>query len=209
MARTSMILTTVLLCPFFSAWSQSTNQASASPGFVIDENRPYVYLRFDHVGKGVRFSEGEPTQRVWLRFVNNCRAGIVLRTFAAPEGSPKDEVGVMHDVVKDVQFLIREIEMEPPALDAQSSEPHQEAKMPTGYNFDFSLAESIPPGKFLLFSVPVTHLSKSWHIEIPYTFNLPAGKGPRQPIVGGEPKMVLLYSGWYLPEDVQQQLRIR
>jgi hypothetical protein len=114
----------------------------------------------------------------------------------------------MHDVVKDVQFRIREVEIEPPALDAQSSEPHQEAKMPTGYDFDVNLAESIPPGKSVLFSVPVTHLSKSWHIEIPYTFDLPPGKGPRQPIVGGEPKMVLLYSGWDLPEDVQQQLKI-
>lgn len=209
MAQMRLILTMVLLCPFFSAWSQSTTQASTSPGFVMDENRPYVYLRFDHEGKGVRFSDDEPTQRVWLRFVNNCRVGIVLRTFGTPEGSPKDEVGVMHDVVKDVRFRIQGVEIEPSALNAQSSQPHQEAEMPVGYDFDVSSSESIPPGQSLLFSVPVTHLSKSWHIEIPYTFDLPRGKGPRQPIVGGEPKMVLLYSVWDLPEDVQQDLKNR
>jgi len=209
MARTRVMLTMVLLCPFFSAWNQSTSHAQASPSFVIDENRPYVYLHFEHVGKGVRFIEGEPTQRVWLRFVNNCRVPIILRTFGAPEGSPKDELGVMHDIVKDAQFLIRGVEIEPPALNDQNSEPHQEAKMPTGYEFDVSLAQRIPPGKSLLFSVPVTHLSKSWHIEIPYRFDLPPGKGPRQPVVGGEPKMVLLYSGWDLPEEVQRQLKIR
>jgi hypothetical protein len=163
MARTSVILTMVLLCPFFSAWTQPTNHASTSPTFVIDENRPYVYLRFDHIVKGVKFSEDEPTQRVWLRFVNNCRLAIVLRTFGAPEGSPKDEVGVMHDVVKDAQFRIRGVKIEPPVLNAQSLEPHDEAKMPAGYDFDVSSAEAIPPGHSPLFSVPVTHLTKSWH----------------------------------------------
>jgi hypothetical protein len=59
--------------------------------------------------------------------------------------------------VKDVQFWIREVEIEPLAFNAQSSEPHGEAKMPAGYDFDVSLAETIPPGQSLLFSVPVTH----------------------------------------------------
>jgi len=150
-----------------------------------------------------------PRAKGYLRFVNNCGVAIVLRTFGAPEGSPKDEVGVMHDVVKDVQFRIQEVTIEPPMLNAQSSEPPDETKMPAGYDPDVSSAETIPPGQSLLFSVPVTHLSKSWHIEIPYRFDLPPGKGPRQPTVGGEPKMILLYSGWDLPEEVQQQLKNR
>jgi hypothetical protein len=209
MARTCVILSMVLLCPFLAASGQSTSHASAFPGFVIDENRPYVYLRFDHVANGVRFSDDEPAQRVWLRFVNNCRVGLVLRTFGAPEGSAKDEVGVMHRVVKDVQFRIRVVEPEPPALNPKDAEPRREAKMPGGYDFDLALAETIPPGKSLLFSVPVTHLSKSWHIEIPYEFDLPRGKGPRQRTVGGQPSMILRYSAWDLPEDVQQQLKMR
>jgi len=179
------------------------------PGFVIDQNRPYVYLLFDHVGKAVGYSKDEPQTRVWLRFVNNCKVAIVLRTFGAPEGSSKEEAGLIHEVVKDVQFRIREVKVEPPPLNGESSEPDEEPQMPTGYNFDVSSAESVPPGQSLLFSVPVTHLSKSWHLEIPYTFDLPPGKGPRLPIVGGEPKMVLLYSGWDLPDEVQKQLKIR
>jgi hypothetical protein len=46
-------------------------------------------------------------------------------------------------------------------------------------------------------------------MEIPYEFDLPRGKGPRQQIVGGQPSMILSYSAWDLPEDVQQQLKIR
>jgi hypothetical protein len=159
------------------------------------------------MGTGVRFSDDEPLKRVWLRFVNNCSVGIVLRTFGVPEGSQKDEIGVMHEVVKDPpQFRIYGVGKEPPPLNAQSAEPLQEARMPRGYDFDVSVAESIPPGKSVLFSVPVTHLSKSWHIEIPYRFDAPSGKGPRLPMVGGEPRMVLLYSAWDLPQDIQQQL---
>jgi hypothetical protein len=133
--------------------------------------------------------------------------GIVLRTFGVPDGSPKDEVGVIHYVVKDApQFRIRDVNNDPPALNTESSDPRQEARMPMGYDFELSSTVSIPPGKSVLFSVPVTHLSKSWHIEIPYTFELPSGKGPRNPIIGGEPRMVLQYSAWDLPQDIQQQL---
>ena len=209
MARASVILTMVLLCLFSSAWSQSSDQAPALHSFVIDENRPYVYLLFDHVAKGVKFSDDEPTQRVWLRFVNNCRVGVVLRTFGPPEGSLKEEVGLMHQVVKDVQFRIREVEPEPPTLNATEAEPKQAETMPGGYYFDLGSAETIPPGKSLLFSVPVSHLSKSWHMEIPYEFDLPSGKGPRPEMIGGLPSMVLEYSGWDLPDAVQQKLKLR
>ena len=208
MARTCVIHTMLLLCSLVSVWSQSPSQTSAPPTrFVIDENRPYVYLRFDHMGAGARFSDDEPPKRVWLRFVNNCNVGIVLRTFGVPEGTLKDEVGVIHHVVKNPpQFRIHGVDNDPPPLNAQSSEPPQQARMPTGYDSDVSSAEIILPGQSVLFSVPVTHLSKSWHLEVPYKFDVPSGKGPRQPIVGGEPRMVLLYSAWDLPEDIQQQL---
>jgi hypothetical protein len=208
MARTCVVFTMLLLSPFVSAWSQSTSQTSAQlTRFVIDENRPYVYLRFDHTGTGVRFSDDEPLKRVWFRFVNNCNVGIVLQTISVPEGTLKDEIGVIHDVVKDPpQIRIRGVNTDPPTLNMQSSEPPQEAKMPAGYDSEIRSTESIPPGKSALFSVPVTHLSKSWHLEIPYAFDVPPGKGPRQAIIGGEPRMVLLYSAWDLPEDIQQQL---
>ena len=208
MAQTAVVIALFLLCPLSSAWGQSSRTSGLSSQFVIDENRPYVYLRFDHIGTGVRFSDGEPPNRVWFRFVNNCDMGIVLRTFGAPDGSLKDEVGVIHYVVKDEPILevTSYIGNGPPARNKKGSESRETAKLPMGYDADLSSVEHISPGNSLLFSIPVTHLSKSWHIEIPYKFDVPAGKGPRQPIVGGEPKMVLLYSVWNLPEDVQKKL---
>ena len=207
MTRTCVVFTMLLLSLFVSAWSQSKSQTSALlPRFVIDENRQYVYLHFDQLGTGAKFSDDEPPKRVWFRFVNNCNVGIVLRTFGVPEGSRKDEIGVMHDVVKDAPQWIHGVNNSPPPLNTQSSEPSQQAGMPMGYDFEVSSSEIIPPGKSVIFSVPVSHLSKFWHIEIPYKFDVPSGEGPRQPTTGGEPRMVLLYSAWDLPEDIQQQL---
>ena len=173
--------------------------------FVTDQNRPYVYLQFDHMGVGAKFSDDEPPRRVWFRFVNNCAVGIVLRTFGVPEGSAKGEVGVMHDVVRDApkSGLILGVT---PERNTANRDPRQKEKMPTGYDRDVSSTASIAPGQSVLFSVPVSHLGKSWHIEIPYSFDLPYGTGPRQPTTAGEPRMVLLYYVWDLPQDLQQQL---
>jgi hypothetical protein len=208
MAQTAWVIALFLLCPLASAWGQSGQTSARSRRFVIDENRPYVYLRFDHIGTGMRFSDGEPPNRVWFRFVNNCDVGIVLRTFRAPDGSLKDEVGVIHYVVKDESIL--EVASDtgngPRARNENSPKSGETAKMPMGYDAELSSAGHISPGNSLLFSIPVTHLNKSWHIEIPYKFDVPPGKGPRQEIVGGEPKMVLLYSVWNLPENVELQL---
>ena len=41
---------------------------------------------------------------------------------------------------------------------------------------------TIGPGEEILFSLPVNHLNKNWHIEIPFNFELPQGKGPRDPL---------------------------
>jgi hypothetical protein len=57
------------------------------------------------------------------------------------------------------------------------------------------------PGESILFSIPVNHLSKRWHIEIPYTFALPRGKCCHNLDVGGEPVMVIVYGLEDLPRE--------
>ncbi len=194
--------------------------------FRVNQNRPYVYLQFDHVGKGNPFSEEEPSRRVWFRLVNNCRVPIVVRTFGVPDGYPDNEAGLFHDIVRNpesttsgvVTVLPRPVgskidEILHPAPE-RPIEPHglnspQVEPMPNGYDGDVSSTDTIPPGKALLFSVPVTHLNKHWHMEIPYKFELPRVRGLREPLVGGEPKMVLLYSASDLPSDIQEQLEVK
>jgi len=110
-----------------------------------------------------------------------------------PHG-PKDEVGVQYDVVPSPEIrgavmsfpqssVIGKSESEK-ATDQEESQAKVE-EVPRGYMFHVASLVSIEPGRDLLFSLPVNHLSKKWHIEIPFEFELPKGKGPHDPISGG------------------------
>ena len=130
-----------------SAWSVCLHAQNLSWGkdFVIDENRPFVYVRFDHVGPGEQRSDDESTSRTWLRLVNNCRFPIVLRTTGVPDESPKEEVGVMYEVVANpvVEGMVL---LQPPVTadsstppsgneDERSSAQSESTKMPKGTMF--------------------------------------------------------------------------
>jgi hypothetical protein len=177
--------------------------------FVIDPNRPYVYLTFDHIGVGIRRDEGEPSSRIWLRLVNNCRVPITVSTFGVPAGSPEGETGVMdevvHVIVSGVPVGVRMPETTlPPPLgpttpEQRASTPAKADEMPSGYMSEVRSSESIQPSEDVLFSVPTNHVSKRWYFEIPFHFDLPIGKGPRDENIGGEPRMVVTYSMWDMP----------
>jgi hypothetical protein len=63
---------------------------------------------------------------------------------------------------------------------------------------------TIAPGESVLFSVPVTHVgsrNSRWHMEIPFKFDAPHGKGVGDALAGGEPIMALWYSHYDLPDE--------
>ena len=175
----------VLLLATSCALAQRVGTAET---FVIDPNRPYVYLKFDRIGKGIPRNESEPTSRIWLRLVNNCRVPIIVSTFGIPDGSPKYEVGVMDEVVPvSVSGLVTmgQLPMTPLPPPFSPVTPEQKPltkavanEMPSGYTFDVGSFEVIPPGRAILFSVPTSHLSKRWYFKIPFRFDLPKRKGP-------------------------------
>jgi len=184
---------------------------------VIDPNRFYVYLKFDHIGKGIQRSPDEPNSRIWFLFANNCRVPIVVSTFGVPDGALSDEQGVMDDVVANalVGPIFHPGSKPSAALTQNSATKKQKseanlgvAEMPRGYMFEVGSSQSIPPGGAILFSVPVNHVGKRWHFEIPYTFDLPSGKGFRDPMVGGEPKMVVTYSMSDLPPKAAAEVEL-
>lgn len=201
------VLAIFLLSSSLSAFGQSKDASPAlREHFVRDENRYYVYLRFDHLGTGAKFNDDEPPKRLWLHFVNNCNVGIVLGTFGVPDGSLKDEVGLIHYVVGDQPVLTITGTRADGSPDAPSEDSPREQKMPAGYVAELHSVAHLAPGESALFSIPVNHLGKTWHIEIPYTFETPSRGGPHPDDVGGEPQMVLLYSREDLPEEIKKQL---
>src|SRR5579862_7731003 len=133
MARKRLQLSiSLLLCMGTSLFAQSHWSANS---FVIDANRPYVYLKFDHYGRGVHFGNDEPDLRFWFRFVNNCRVPVLLRTFGVPDGSLPHEVGVMDLVKRDeVEGFVTERPQPPlltpirPGLTQFSTKPAEKRK---------------------------------------------------------------------------------
>jgi hypothetical protein len=163
--------------------------------FLIEANRPMVYLHVDHVGLGAREEDGKRHDRILLELHNNSLLPISVRTSGAPAGDSADATGVM-DILVPADF--------PPA---EEKEGLGSKNMPSSTWFDVGSRATIATGKSLLFSLPADHFSKRWDIHIPFKFDLPPGKGPRDDAAwGGTTEMFLSYSFYDLPGPVQRLL---
>ena len=183
---------------------------------VIDENRPFVYIKFDHIGPGEQRSEDEPSSRIWLHLKNNCRIPIQVIANGVPDGSPRDEVGIQHEVVPNppIRGLVTySFPVTPKPLGVANPEQHTSTaeveEMPRGYVIDVGSLVTIMPGKDILFSIPINHLSERWHVEIRLEFDLPKGKGSRNPKVSLGPSMVIEYSMEDLPPEFRATVEKR
>jgi hypothetical protein len=173
--------------------------------FLIEPNRPMVYLRVDHVGLGAQEKDGKSHERVWLELHNNSLLPISVRTSGAPLGDSKGSTGVMVILVPaDYPMGITVSTDHPPVNGNEDSSPKD---MPSSSWFEVGSIATITSGKSLLFSLPADHFSKRWHIHIPFEFALPPGKGPRDDAAwGGTTEMFLSYSFHDLPESVRKLL---
>jgi hypothetical protein len=144
----------------------SSGLAQVTPErFVIDESKPYVYLKFDHIGSREPANSEESTKGLWLRLVNNCNLPIKISVFDV--GTRNAGVGVNFEVVRRAGWI-----------DPESAD-HQ--KMPLGYSVDIGMTKRIPPKGDLLLSVPTETVAKDWYIRVRFDFDLPAPKGRYHP----------------------------
>jgi hypothetical protein len=183
------------------SWQADSQQQAGEPNFIINPNRAYLYVRFDHFGPGDARAEGEARNRVWLRLVNNCSITIQVRVNGFAEGHRSiEEVAIMDSVVKNEELLTISGDEPNKAVAVSSRKPSY------GYGSDVGSPKFIAPGKDILFSLPTSPFDRDWHIEIPYKFALPVGKGPRPEDIGGEPIMFMRYDFWSLPKEIQQEV---
>jgi len=151
----------VLLTSVISGFAQiSTKQ------FVIDDSKPYVYLKFDHIGDRTPVKDGESSKGLWLRLVNNCYLPIKIRTFGL--GTDGSGVGVDFDVVRAPLHIISDGE--------PTGDP------PAGYRTENASIVTIPPKKDFLFSVPAESVTKAWYIQVRFDLGLTVpGHGAHHP----------------------------
>jgi hypothetical protein len=209
------LLLTFCLCLFTLNAAQVPTKSTAQgySDFLIDPNKPYVYLEVDHVGPRKPLRNGEPNIGIWLRLKNNCKLPIAILAVGAPPKNLDGAITVENEIVPNPEFL-----GEGPGEDARMTgiiAPHELEEMidvfhfpnvteeevksaeamqrnskalpsrPLGYNsyngFDAFGLTLIPPGGQAFFSVPINHVSKTWHFEIPFRLALPSKSRIRPP----------------------------
>lgn len=185
-----MIRTLIISLVLLSVISTIEARPKQSDSFLIDPLKPYVYLKFDHIGERQPLPGEERSPGLWLRLVNNCQLPIIVATFDYGEGN--SEIGVYHDVI---QVMPR-----PPLPDLPKSStagPTDEA--PRGYHVSELLSTTtVAPGTNLLFSVPQKHVSPSWYTQIRFYFELPNAR------YGFGPYSVLSFVWQDIPKKVRQ-----
>jgi hypothetical protein len=160
----------------------SLGQSGPAPTLVLNEAKAIVYIELDHLGPRPPVQGDEPDRGLWLRLVNNSVVPIEVQTMGT---STDPELTLVPDEIVGRQRRIEK---------SEAPEP----KMPMGYAVgDITGTELIQPGKGLLFSVPVTHVGRSWYVQVPFRFHLPPIKQGTQP---------LSYAQFTL-EDIPENLR--
>ncbi len=168
---------------------------STPKSFVIDQSKPYVYLKLDHVGARKPLSPDEAHKGLWLRLVNNCRIPIVLGIFNPGTGDPG--VGVFDEIVPAA--AIKGLMVAGPSGRAQQTESPKE-KPPEGYSSEVFSTTIIKPGEDLLFSVPLNHVSPSWHMQVKFKLHLSDAERVT------EPETTLAFYWQDIPEEFRESL---
>lgn len=147
-------------------------QSNSSDWFVLNPRMPYVYLIFNHSGKRVPAMNGESTQGLWLKLVNNCRVPVVIGTFDL--GTKDIGIGVIHEVIPvtaaPISGGIDKDGKPTPKRQVRNVKP------PEGYTFGVHSTKTLGPGESVLFSVPLEHISPDWFLRVKYAMDLPASR---------------------------------
>jgi hypothetical protein len=132
--------------------------------FVIDQSKPYVFLKFDHIGPRKAAQHGEENIGLWLKVVNNCRIPIVLGGHNALAGDPgyyiDDEV--IEEAPSMITYVKTEKEME---IGNKSGKKTMKSK-PLGYSSSVAGVIRIQPGEDVLVSFPINHVDDDWYLRV-------------------------------------------
>ena len=179
----------------------AAQNAPNTSNFIIDVNRPFAYIIFDHLGSGIPMNDKESSSRLFLKLVNNTTLPIDVIRVGGPTSTSTKDYRIEDRVVADHPGSFAETEQ---SIAENKICEIQMRSIPDGYGFEVGSPITVAPGKDILFSVPSNHLSRCWHMEIPFKFKLPVGNVPRPENVGGQPLMHIYYTWWDLPPNIQK-----
>jgi hypothetical protein len=184
-------------------------EASTVDDFVLHPSRPYVYLVLDRTGPRKPLRDGEANEGMWLRLVNNCRLPLVIIASKSSTNVADEAFWVQDEVVPNkpspgtdsegaavgyepgqegltgIFLHPNEDEAEVRGAEKAARSSQEPMKRPHGYNGGYQpgpqILKVIPPGGEVLFSLPINHVSQTWHFEVPFRFALKQEGAIRQP----------------------------
>ena len=173
-------------------------QSGSVQDFVIDQSKPYVYLKFDHIGPRKPVQDGEDDTSIWLRVVNNCRIPIVFLSFDMPDGNPG--VGLMDEIVETEPILQIYDSADEEAVQAKLQEHLRKLKQkPNGYMSETPGVVRVQPGKEILFSVPLNHVDMggNWYMRVRFALDLNRSSASVGPFT------YLPFGVWDIPKELR------
>lgn len=74
-------ITLIILISIFALTYQGFGQDKVRSSFKVINDKPSVYISYDHKGKQSPLSQGESENRIWLRLHNNTKLKIFFCEF--------------------------------------------------------------------------------------------------------------------------------
>jgi hypothetical protein len=170
-------------------------QQTPSNEFIIDRTKPYVYIKFDHIGPRAPVQRGEVNVGLWLRVVNNCRLPIVFASFKMPAG----EMGVgLADETVETEPTLQIYSTAEEGRELQKRERLKRLKhKPEGYSLETAGVVRVQPGEDVLFSVPVNHVDDNWYMRVKFALDL------NKSSLATGPFTYLPFYEWDIPKELR------
>jgi hypothetical protein len=204
----SVIFANVLFMCIQIAWPQAL-ESNRDSDPRLDRAKPMAYLILEHIGSRDPIRSGEGTTGLFLRLHNNSRLPLVVAVLKNKNTSvpalldevmpnPKPVLGAgvpwmpspgfpntsgwddLQAYPNENQQAVRAAEVDA-QRQAMTSRKGRVVR-PSGYGWELApILTVVPAGETLLFSLPVTHVSPEWHIQIPFRLGLASDGRERPP----------------------------
>ena len=133
--------------------AQSNVQQNCPENYLLNTKFPSVYVSFEKFGKRTPRYSGESNEGVWLRFHNNTKWNVTIKTL----GTEK-EYGDFH-IFYEIDTIGRK------------KEKADNPELPIGYRMGhISRVYTLKSNDSFLFSVPREHLATDFYLQIEFSY---------------------------------------
>lgn len=194
----------------FSTFANAQNRKSKTlvDFFLVEKDKPSVYMTFEKSGKAEPLHQGESYNRLWLRLRNNTRANISFCHSSVD--FEYGNIAIHYDIEENTNFgSDAKLVIKPPKTNQLLDDRETHGKNEIPYNGNSTghacLMYDLSTGKSVLFSIPKEYLIyKSTDFRIKIRFNYEWEKEGTE--VGSHPLHFVSFSFGDLPFNEQKKL---